>query len=216
MTIAERVGLARDRIERAGGKDVTIVAATKGVDPSRVAEAYQAGIRHFGENYLQEALSKDGCLPDDAPWHFIGRIQSNKITKIARRFGTVQTIASKEHAKKLNESATQPLDVFLEVNIASEPQKSGVSPENVPQLAEIVYDLTNLRLVGLMTMGPENPKAEDARPYFIRMRKLIESLGLPGVDQLSMGMTSDYEVAVQEGATHVRIGSGIFGPRTNR
>ena len=216
MTIRERVFDAIDRVGRAGGSGVTIVAASKGATAEMVADAYDAGLRHFGENYLQEAAIKIPEAPDDIHWHFIGRLQSNKIAKIAQRFGTIQTIASVEQARRLSDSSPGTRGVFLEVNIASETQKAGILPENVAETAEIVYDLANLRLIGLMTMGPENPNAEDARPYFIRMRKLVESLGLPGVDKLSMGMTSDYEVAVQEGATHVRIGSGIFGPRTNR
>ena len=216
MTVGERVLQAVGRVERAGGKGVTIVAASKGMSAASVLEAYAAGIRNFGENYLQEAASKFPAAPDDVTWHFIGRLQSNKIAKIAQAFGTIQTIASLDQARKLSAFAPDMKDVFLEVNIAAEPQKAGIPPEDVPEIAELVYDLHNLRLVGLMTMGPENPNAEDARPYFIHMRKLVESLALPGVDKLSMGMTSDYEVAVQEGATHVRIGSGIFGPRTKR
>lgn len=216
MTIADRVALVRARMARAGGTDVTLVAAAKGFGSLDVREAYEAGVEHFGENYLQEAMAKRPECPTAVAWHFIGRMQSNKVSKIATTFGTVQILDSVEKARLLSRSASGPIDVFLEVNIAEEPQKAGVLPQNVPEIAEIVYDLDNLRLIGLMTMGPENPNAEEARPYFIRMRKLLEALGLPGVDKLSMGMTADYEVAIQEGATHVRVGTGIFGPRKNR
>jgi pyridoxal phosphate enzyme (YggS family) len=216
MTVTERVHSVRDRIESAGGHDVTLVAASKGASLSAITEAYEAGIRDFGENYLQEALGKITQGPADAAWHFVGRLQSNKISRIVSSFKVVQTVDSVEKARAVSSRAPQDIDVFLEVNIADEPQKAGISPGNVLEIAEIVYDLPNLRLIGLMTMGPENPNAEDARPYFIRMRKLLESLAMPGVNKLSMGMTADFEVAIQEGATHVRVGSGIFGPRIYR
>ena len=215
MTVAERVHAILSRID-AEGSDVTLVAASKGATVAAVKEAYSAGIRHFGENYVQEAIDKIADSPADATWHYIGQMQSNKIGKIASGFGVVQTIDSVEKAGLLSKKATRGIDVFLEVNIGEEPQKAGILPGNVSEIAEIVYDLPNLRLIGLMTMGPENPNAEDARPYFIRMRKLLENLAMPGVTKLSMGMTADYEVAIQEGATHVRVGSGIFGPRTYR
>jgi pyridoxal phosphate enzyme (YggS family) len=211
VTIEQRIDQVREKIERAGGRGVTLIAASKGVPRESIDEAYRCGLRDFGENYLQEALSK-GC-PVGATWHYIGRLQSNKINKVASSFQVVQTLDSIDKVARLSRAATHPIEVFLEVNIGEEQQKAGCLPGNVPEIAEIVYDLHNLKLTGLMTMGPENPNAEEARPYFIRMRKLIDSLAMPGVDKLSMGMTADYEVAIQEGATHVRIGSGIFGPR---
>jgi pyridoxal phosphate enzyme (YggS family) len=216
MTLAERIAAVRERMEEAGGEDVTLIAASKGAGPEAIRQAFDAGIRDFGENYLQEALPKIAEAPAGARWHYIGRLQTNKIGKIAQNFSVIQTIDSVEKARAVSSRAPQDIDVFLEVNIADEPQKAGISPGNVLEIAEIVYDLPNLRLIGLMTMGPENPNAEDARPYFIRMRKLLESLAMPGVNKLSMGMTADFEVAIQEGATHVRVGSGIFGPRTYR
>jgi hypothetical protein len=203
-------------MEGAGGNDVTLVAASKGASVEAVKEAYSAGVRHFGENYVQEAVEKIADSPSEATWHYIGRMQSNKIGKVAATFGVVQTIDSVEKAGLLSKKTNRGIDIFLEVNIGEEPQKAGILPGNVSEIAEIVYSLPNLRLIGLMTMGPENPNAEDARPYFIRMRKLFESLAMPGVNKLSMGMTADFDVAIQEGATHVRVGSGIFGPRTNR
>ena len=216
MTVAERVHEVTSRMEGAGGNDVTLVAASKGASVEAVEEAYSAGVRHFGENYVQEAVDKIADSPSEATWHYIGRMQSNKIGKVAANFGVVQTIDSVDKASMLSKKASHEIEVFLEVNIGEEPQKAGILPGNVSEIAEIVYSLPNLRLIGLMTMGPENPNAEDARPYFIRMRKLLESLAMPGVNKLSMGMTADFEVAIQEGATHVRVGSGIFGPRTNR
>jgi pyridoxal phosphate enzyme (YggS family) len=216
VTIADRVALVHERIKVAGGRDITLVAASKGATAAQIAEAHAAGVRCFGENYLQEALAKMPCCPSDIEWHFIGRLQSNKVKKVGALFGTVQTVDSVEKALKLSSSVPETRDAFLEVNVADEQQKAGISPRNVQETAEIVYALPNLRLIGLMTMGPENPIVEETRPFFIRMRKLIESLGLEGVDKLSMGMTADYEVAIQEGATHIRVGSGLFGPRINR
>jgi pyridoxal phosphate enzyme (YggS family) len=216
MTLADRVHALRKRILELGGSDVTMVAASKGASLSAIQEAHAAGIRNFGENYVQEALGKIAQSPTDATWHYIGRLQSNKIGRIVSNFQVVQTIDSATKALIVSAKATRDIHAFLEVNIAEEPQKAGILPGNVLEIAEIVYDLPNLRLIGLMTMGPENPNAEDARPYFIRMRKLLESLAMPGVNKLSIGMTADFEVAIQEGATHVRVGSGIFGQRTNR
>jgi pyridoxal phosphate enzyme (YggS family) len=216
MTIAERILAVRERMKTAGGEDATLIAASKGASPEAIRQAFDAGTRDFGENYLQEALPKIAEGPAGSRWHYIGRLQANKIGKIAQSFSVIQTIDSVEKARAVSSRAIRDIDVFLEVNIADEPQKAGISPGNVLEIAEIVYALPNLRLIGLMTMGPENPNAEDARPYFIRMRKLLESLAMPGVNKLSMGMTADFEVAIQEGATHVRVGSGIFGPRTYR
>ncbi|MEO7453642.1 MAG: YggS family pyridoxal phosphate-dependent enzyme, partial [Fimbriimonadales bacterium] len=173
MTISERVEEIRSRIG-----ETTVVAASKGASAQAIREAYAAGIRHFGENYLQEALAKRDECPSDATWHFIGRLQSNKISKVAASFGVVQTVDSVAKARKLSAATSKQMSVFLEVNIAEEPQKAGCLPGNVSEIAKIVYDLDSLRLIGLMTMGPENPNAEEARPYFIRMRKLIESLAM--------------------------------------
>lgn len=219
MTIADRVAAVRDRIlsaAAASGRkpdDIVLIAASKGVSPQRIAEASAAGLTDFGENYLREALAKQVLAPAEIQWHFIGRMQSNKVAKIARTFRVIHTIDRMDKARLVSESAESALDVFIEVNIGREPQKGGVLPENVLELAEIVYDLPKVRLKGLMTMGPANQTPEDSRPFFIEMRRLSQSLGLPGVDKLSMGMTADFDVAIQEGATHVRIGSGLFGPR---
>lgn len=214
MDIADRIASIRERIARAHGDSVTLVAASKGTGSLSITQAFDAGITCFGENYMQEALAKRDACPLGIEWHFIGRLQSNKVAKIAGNFNVVQTVDSVARARKVSDASANRLDVFLEVNIAEEPNKAGILPGNVPEIAEIVYALPRIRLIGLMTMGPANPIAENSRPYFKRMRELIETIRLEGVDKLSMGMTADYEVAIQEGATHIRIGSGIFGPRT--
>lgn len=219
--ISERIITIREKIHEAcrlSGRDsssVTLIAATKGQPPHALLLAYEAGIRSFGENYLQEALPKIEALPDDSVWHYIGALQSNKAPRIAEQFAFVHTLATEKAAARLSK-AGNPLDVFIEVNIANESSKQGVSPSEVANFAEKVYYLPGIRLRGLMTMGPANPNPEEARPYFIKLRRLLESLGDPQVDCLSMGMTSDFEVAIQEGATHVRIGTGIFGSRTTK
>lgn len=214
MNISDRIELVRERMARAHGDSVTLVAASKGASPLSIAQAFDAGITCFGENYLQEALTKRDACPQGIEWHFIGRLQSNKVAKIADNFNVIQTVDSVARARNVSDASPNRLDVFLEVNIAEEPNKAGILPGNVAEIAEIVYALPRIRLIGLMTMGPANPIAENSRPYFKRMRELIETIRMEGVDKLSMGMTADYEVAIQEGATHIRIGSGLFGPRT--
>ncbi|MDQ2985159.1 MAG: YggS family pyridoxal phosphate-dependent enzyme [Armatimonadota bacterium] len=214
MNISDRIELVRERILRAGGSSITLIAASKGASSHSITQAFDAGITCFGENYLQEALAKRDACPRGIEWHFIGRLQSNKVAKIADNFNVIQTVDSVARARKVSDASPNRPDVFLEVNIAEEPNKAGILPGNVAEIAEIVYALPRIRLIGLMTMGPANPIAENSRPYFKRMRELIETIRMEGVDKLSMGMTADYEVAIQEGATHIRIGSGLFGPRT--
>lgn len=194
--------------------DVTIIAATKGFSAEDVAVAFEAGIRHFGENYVQEALAKQPNCPPDIVWHYIGNLQSNKVKKVASHFDWVHTLDNEDKAERLSAWVDSPINVLIEVNIASEPQKGGIFPENLAEIVENVYYLPKLRLRGLMTMGPLNLNPESVRPYFAKMRRLKDEMRVQGTGCLSMGMTSDYEVAIEEGATHVRIGTGIFGTRT--
>lgn len=212
--------LSRIRIacQQAGRREteVTLIAASKGQPPSALLDLWSLGHRDFGENYLQEALPKVKALPD-ACWHYLGRLQSNKVAKIAASFQWIHTISTKRQADLLATrcvSHVREAEALIEVNIAREPQKSGCLPEEVADLAAFVYNVPGLRFRGLMTMGPVNPNAEEARPYFRAMRGLLDGLNISGADCLSMGMSNDFDVAIQEGATHVRVGSALFGMRS--
>lgn len=217
-SIRERISIACQSSGRSAS-EVTIIAATKSIPPARIEEALRLGIADFGENYLQEFFAKRDACPTNVVWHFIGRIQSNKAARIGQHFPWVHTIASADQARRIAagaQSCPNPVSVLIEVNIASEPQKAGVLPDEVEKLAELVYHLPNVRLRGLMTMGPANRNAEDQRPYFEAMRRLQERLSIEGADCLGMGMSQDFDVAIQEGATHVRIGTALFGPRKSK
>jgi pyridoxal phosphate enzyme (YggS family) len=198
---------------RAGRKrdDITLLAVTKKFPPAAIREAYQLGLREFGENYVQEFEVKRADLTDlsGARFHFIGHLQSNKSKKAAEIFDVIQTVDSAKLAERLN-AEQKPLEVMIEVKLSSEEAKAGVEPEAVPVLVEAIRTCSHLRLVGLMTMPPWSDDAEPSRPYFAKLRALAEANGLR---QLSMGMSHDLEVAIEEGATMVRIGTALFGPR---
>ena len=198
---------------RAGRKrdDITLLAVTKKFPPAAIREAYQLGLREFGENYVQEFEVKRADLTDlsGARFHFIGHLQSNKSKKAAEIFDVIQTVDSAKLAERLN-AEQKPLEVMIEVKLSSEEAKAGVEPEAVPALVEAIRTCSHLRLLGLMTMPPWSDDAEPSRPYFAKLRALAEANGLR---QLSMGMSHDLEVAIEEGATMVRIGTALFGPR---
>ncbi len=222
MTLSDRLGSLRQRILDAcdasgrSAKDVTLIAASKGATSAQVAELADCGVVDFGENYLQESRLKRETCRSGLAWHFIGRIQSNKARQIGKEFDWIHTIDSLKTAKVVSRGAEESgsiKDVLIEVNIADEPNKGGVEPSGVANLAELVYYEPGVRLRGLMTMGPANRNAEELRPYFQAMRRLLEGLSIEGADCLSMGMSHDFDVAIQEGATHVRVGTALFGRR---
>jgi len=188
-----------------------MLAVTKKFPASVVREAYQLGLREFGENYVQEFESKRGELADcqGARYHLIGHLQSNKAKKAAEIFDTIQTVDTAKLARRLEEEH-HPLDVMIEVKLSTEEAKAGADPGDVPALVESIRACPNLRLLGLMTMPPWSDDAEQSRPYFARLRDLAEQNRLP---HLSMGMSHDLEVAIEEGATMVRVGTALFGPR---
>lgn len=188
---------------------VTLVAVSKTVPVELISEAYEAGQRDFGESRLQEALPKIAALPKDIRWHFIGRLQSNKAKAAGRVFQVVHTLESPHQIRELAKAGC-PLDVLIEVNLAAEPQKSGIVAADLAKIRESVLQWNTLRLRGLMGIGPAHRNAEAMRPYFRELRALNDSIG---GDWLSMGMSNDFEVAIQEGSTHVRVGSAIFGER---
>lgn len=198
---------------RAGRKrdEITLLAVTKKFPASVIQEAYALGLREFGENYVQEFETKRKDLGNlsGARFHLIGHLQSNKSKIAAAAFNVIQTIDSRKLARRLD-SEQKPLDVMIEVKLSEEEAKTGAAPEEVPALVEAIRACPHLRLLGLMTMPPWSDDAEPSRPYFARLRALAETNGLK---QLSMGMSHDLEVAIEEGATMVRIGTALFGPR---
>jgi pyridoxal phosphate enzyme (YggS family) len=206
--------------ERSG---LRLLAVSKTFPPEAVLEAVAAGQRAFGENYLQEALDKMRAVAQAVPevvleWHFIGPIQSNKTRQIAENFQWVHSVERLKIAQRLSEQrppALGPLNVCLQVNISGEASKSGAAPDDVPQLAQQVAALPNLRLRGLMAIPALQADQAQQRASFARLRELAERLKGKGleIDTLSMGMSGDMEAAIAEGATIVRVGSAIFGAR---
>ena len=193
---------------------VRVLAVSKTRTAAEVLAAHRAGLTDFGENYVQEAHAKIAALADlDIAWHFIGAIQSNKTRDIAQRFHWVHTIDRARIASRLDAAAPRPLDVCIQVNIDAEPRKAGVAPDALPSLVAHIGSLTRLRLRGLMVIPRQ---AGDSRASFRRTRQLFNALARqagPYWDTLSMGMSADFETAIEEGATIVRIGTAIFGPR---
>ncbi len=214
MSIAAALQRIHDRIDRAAGEvgrassEVTLIGVTKTVGVEAIQEAYDLGLRDFGESRLQEALPKMEALPDDICWHFIGALQSNKAKRIGERFALVHSVSTDSALVELAK-VTGPPEVLIEVNIADEQQKSGISPKSLDEYATRVLHCDQVHLRGLMTVGPAL-EPEAMQPYFREMRRLKEQLGLP---ILSMGMSSDFDVAVKEGATHIRVGNALFGAR---
>ena len=215
---AVRQAIARSA-ERAGRDpdDVVLVAVTKGFPVERIREALAVGLHTLGENRVQEALPKiDEIGPANVDWHLIGHLQTNKVKFIEARFRMVQSLDSVGLAEALDRRMPSPLDVLIEVNVAQEPQKTGVSPADVPALAAAVNAAKHLRLRGLMTIAPMVDDPAAVRPVFQQLRALRDTtsqqLGV-ALPVLSMGMTDDYAVAVEEGATMLRLGRALFGPR---
>lgn len=201
---------------------VTVVAAVKKRTPEEVAAAIECGISNFGHNYVQEAERMIGTLGRNVTWHFIGALQTNKAGKAARLFDMVQTVDSLRSAIALDThcaAAGRTMPVLIEINSAAEPQKSGVPPEEAEVLARELVQLSHIRLVGLMTMGPAYGSPEDARSCFRTAKIVFERLrdadiANASLSHLSMGMSDTYKTAIEEGATMVRLGTVLFGRRT--
>jgi len=226
-SIAENLATVRENIERAAhsaGRDpasVKLVAVSKTVPAESVLEVLEAGHGLFGENYVQEAREKIQTVGRDRTrWHFIGHLQRNKVKYVFDLFDMVETVDSLRLAQEIDrraQRAGQRMDILIEVNISGEETKSGIDPAAIIDLVRGISRMEGLRLKGLMTMPPFL-EPEQVRPYFTALRRLRDRLrdeAIPGVEleELSMGMTSDYETAIEEGATIVRVGTGIFGPR---
>jgi len=225
QNLTAHVNHVRSRIRHAAlavGRDpdsVTLVAVSKGKNAESIGQAATAGVTDFGENYLQEAIPKIDQLGQlKVRWHYIGQIQSNKTRLIAQRFAWVHSLDRIGIARRLSEQRpfhAPPLQVCLQVAVIAEPAKGGVDPESLPQLAAQVAELPRLHLRGLMCIPPPQPDAANERAVFARLRELKDGLNANGLklDTLSMGMSADFESAIAEGATMVRIGTALFGAR---
>ena len=200
---------------------VQLVAAAKTRTVAEILEAIQAGLAIIGHNYVQEAERAFEAIGPQAKWHMIGHLQSNKAKKAVSIFDMIETVDSLKLAKAINKACgniNKSMPVLIEINSGEEPQKAGVMPGHAVSLVKEISELENVRIMGLMTMGPFSGDPEDARPYFQKTRQLfddIEQANLPGIEMkcLSMGMSNSYRVALEEGANLVRIGTRIFGER---
>jgi pyridoxal phosphate enzyme (YggS family) len=232
MSISENVAAVRERIAGAASRagrnvdDITLMAVTKIQPPARIREAYEAGLKVFGENRVQEFAGKIDALQDlrAAEWHMIGHLQTNKATRAAELFRAADSVDSLKLAEKLDAAAGalgKMLAVLIEINVGGEAAKSGVAPGS-PALEELLIAaprLEALAFCGLMTVPPFTDDPEGARPYFRKLRELRNAIAarkLPKIamDELSMGMSHDFEIAIEEGSTCVRVGTAIFGERT--
>lgn len=228
--VRERVAAIRERIAaaaRRSGRDageITLIGASKRQPPERLRAAAAAGLAVFGENRVQEAEEHQAVLAGSGPppdWHLIGPLQSNKAKRAVEIFSTVHSVDREKVARALDRHAGERgvvLDCFLEVDLADEESKAGFLPAELPERAAAIARLPHLRVLGLMAIPPLPEEPEDSRSWFRRLRALSEALaarpewrGWPG--KLSMGMSEDFEIAIEEGATHVRVGTALFGPR---
>jgi pyridoxal phosphate enzyme (YggS family) len=210
--VRARIAAAAERAERSSG-DITLVGVSKTHRPDAVAAAFAAGLRDFGENRVGEAAAKIDALRARgiAPrWHLVGHLQRNKVAAALNLFDILHGVDSERLAEAISAAATRSVRVFIEVNVAGEASKFGVAPGEAAGLAERIGALPNLDLLGLMTVAPQVDDPEDVRRVFRALRELRDALGLR---ELSMGMTDDFEVAVEEGSTLVRVGRAIFGTR---
>lgn len=227
LDIAENLARVRERIEaatRRSGRDperVRLVAVSKTVDPERVRQAVEAGAKILGENYVQEAQKKIEVLGHEISWHFIGHLQRNKAKVAVHLFDLIHAVDSINLAQELDRQAKlqgKVLPVLLQINLGGEATKFGAQEKEILLLAEKLSAMAGIEVKGLMTMPPFFEDPEASRPYFVELRKLGERLAqqkIPGIstEELSMGMSNDFEAAVEEGATLVRVGTAIFGPR---
>lgn len=228
MSVAENVERVQERIQRAcersgrAPSEVHLIAVSKTKPAESVREAYAAGLREFGENRVQEAAAKRQELSDlDITWHLIGHLQSNKARQACQLFNWIQSVDSLHIAQRIDRFAAEfgrKMPVLIEVHLGEEASKFGVEEDEVLRLAEKVGALPSIELRGLMVLPPYLDDPQDVRPYFRRLREMgarIEAEQLPGVSmrELSMGMSHDFEIAIEEGATIVRVGTAIFGAR---
>ena len=216
--IRERIAAATERCGR-GPRPVRLVAVSKQMEPERIQAAIAAGVADIGENYVQEAAAKRTEVGNGAQWHLIGHLQRNKAAQAVQIFDMIQTVDSPRIAEAIGRRAQEQgrtLDVLIQVNTSGEESKYGVSPQEVEGLLEAAAGVAGIRVTGLMTIGRWDPDPERARPEFRLLFDLAQKLDDRAgarMEWLSMGMSHDFEVAIEEGANLVRIGTGVFGPR---
>lgn len=213
----------KNACERAGrdAKDVTLIAVSKTKPVSMLKEAYDAGCRHFGENKVQELVDKYEVMPRDIKWHMIGHLQRNKVKYIVDKVYLIHSVDSVRLAEEISKEAVKKkirVNILIEVNVSGEESKFGVSPQEAEALITEISNLPGISIKGLMTIAPYVENAEENRQYFEKLRQLSvdimnKNIDNVSMDMLSMGMTGDYQVAVEEGASCVRVGTGIFGER---
>ncbi|MGE3074013.1 MAG: YggS family pyridoxal phosphate-dependent enzyme [Dehalococcoidia bacterium] len=220
---ATRLSEVREHIARAAERSgrspeaITLIAVSKTHPAGAVIAALRTGQSDFGENRVQEGVAKAaevaslaGALPGSPKWHLIGHLQTNKVRAALGTFAILHSVDSERLLRAISAAATSPAQVFIEVNVAAEPQKYGIAVAEVPAMVEAARSLPNIVVTGLMTVAPHVQDVEQTRPIFRTLRGLAEANAL---ESLSMGMTNDYEVAIEEGSTHVRIGRALFGDR---
>ncbi len=227
MNISERIKEVLERIKKAAlgvgktPKDITLVAVSKKFSPEMIMEAYSCGIRDFGENYIQEALDKIPHLPEDITWHFIGHLQKNKVRKAVRNFALIQSVDSVDLLKRIDRISAEEnktSHILLQVNIAGEVQKGGASEDELKEILQFSEKCLHVIIEGLMLLPPFYEDPERNRPNFRKLKNIFDWIENQGFSRwrgkyLSMGMTDDFEIAIEEGANMVRIGRAIFGPR---
>jgi len=213
--VRERIARAAERTGR-HTSDVLLVGVSKTVDVARIRQAIEAGVPALGENRVQEAREKVSEIGRPVPWHLVGHLQTNKVRDALELFDVIHSLDRLDLAKELDKRARargRAVDALVEVNIAGEASKGGVGPDGLGELLDAVAALSSVRLRGLMAIPPEAKEPDESRVWFRALRKLGERHGFA---ELSMGMSGDFEVAIEEGATLVRVGTAIFGPRPPR
>ena len=213
--VRERIARAAERAGRRA-EDVLLIAVSKTVEAERIRQAVATGVPALGENRVQEARAKIAEVGRPVPWHLVGQLQTNKAKDAVELFAVIHSVDRLELARELNKRARQrgrPVEALVQVNVAGEAQKAGVAPEGLADLLDAVGTLDHVSVRGLMAIPPETAEPEAARAWFRALAKLAERHALA---ELSMGMSADFEVAIEEGATMVRVGTAIFGPRAPR
>lgn len=227
MSVSENYGAVEEKVEQAckragrNREEVTLIAVSKTKPVSMIEELLPMGVRDFGENKVQELTAKEEVLPKDIRWHMIGHLQRNKVKYVVGKACMIHSVDSLRLAQEISKEAVKhnlEVPVLIEVNVAGEESKFGISPEEAPSLVQETGKLPGIRVEGLMTIAPYVENPEENRAVFRNLRKLSVDISQKNFDNvnmnvLSMGMTGDYEVAIEEGATHVRVGTGIFGER---
>jgi pyridoxal phosphate enzyme (YggS family) len=217
LRVMERIEKAARRVGR-DPREIKLVAVSKTVESARIRDAIEAGVSILGENYVQEAQKKIGEIGRSVAWHFIGHLQSNKAKYAVRLFDMIHSLDSLLLSEELNRRAEQAdrfVKVMIEVNLSRETTKFGADEDRVMNFAKGILNLRRLSLEGLMTMPPYFDSPEMSQPYYVELRELREKMVREGIPmkELSMGMSNDFEIAIEEGATYVRVGTAIFGPR---